>query len=270
MKLLNGSELAGFIKQRQAQDARGLIKSSGKTPVLAIVQDHPNPVIDTYVRLKIRYGQDIGVEVRRNLVDSSDLRSTIDQLNSDESVHGIIIQLPLVDQQTTDELVNRVAGNKDVDGLGKSAKFDPATPTAILWLLAGYGIELAGRQVALVGNGRLVGAPLKKMLDGMGVNSRVIDQSTPDFAASLQNADVIIAAAGKAGIIKSDMIKSGAVIVDAGTSSEQGEIQGDVSGELYERDDITITPQKGGVGPLTVAALFDNVLKAARAIVTSP
>jgi len=264
MRSLNGSELAGFIKERQAHQVRGLRQAAGVAPKLAIIVTVDNPVIDVYVRLKQRYGDDILVDVEVHRVEQPIVADLVAQLNTDSSVHGIIIQLPLADTAETDTLTALVDPAKDVDGLGAAPDFVPATPLAIQWLLAGYNIELRDKQVLIVGRGKLVGAPLEKLLLSTGITPRVSTRQTNDLAEACPEADVIITATGMPGIITADMIKSKAVVVDAGVASEDGKTVGDLGSDVYERDDLTITPAKGGVGPLTVCALFDNVILAAR------
>jgi methylenetetrahydrofolate dehydrogenase (NADP+)/methenyltetrahydrofolate cyclohydrolase len=327
VKLLNGRELAGFIKERQAQQVRALRQAHGVTPKLAIVQCKDDPVINTYVRLKQRYGADILIDVDCHMVEQAAVPELLEKLNADESVHGIIVQLPLAEPAETDTIVNLVAPEKDVDSLGnpdapwppgpalvsylralqgvdekqtetymkygegvsqaatqQSAKtgggvsgsarkqasgvrgqwFEPATPMAIMWLLAGYNVDLTGKHVLLIGRGKLVGAPLERLLADSGIDVQVVDRETADLAEQTRAADVIITATGSPAILYPDIVKEGAVVVDAGVASEDGKTVGDVAPELYERDDLTITPAKGGVGPLTVCALFDNVIRAAR------
>jgi len=264
MRLLNGQDLAGFIKERQAANVRNLRQSYGINPKLAIVLTIDIPVIDIYVRLKKQYGADILVDVDIYRVTQSEVPKLLERLNRDNSVHGIITQLPLEDPSETDKIVNLVTPQKDVDALGSGAIYDPATPMAILWLLAGYNIELKGMRILLIGRGKLVGAPLGRMLNSSGLEVVFADRSTQDLKAETLKADIIITAAGSPALLYPDMVKSKAVVVDAGVASEDGKTVGDVAPELYERDDITLTPQKGGVGPLTVCALFDNVIRAAK------
>lgn len=268
-KVLNGRELAGFIKERQAKAVRNLLQEYKIQPKLAIIVTVDNPVIDVYMRLKKHYGSDIGVEVEIHRVDLAESPSLIAKLNEDESIHGIITQLPLSDPSGTDRIVSLVAPDKDVDALGPDASYDPATPMAILWLLAGYNVELGNKHILLIGRGKLVGAPLEKMLKNSGHDVAVADRSTPDLKSETQKADIIITAAGSPALLFSDMVKQGAVVVDAGVASEDGKTVGDVAPELYDREDLTITPAKGGVGPLTVCALFDNVIRAARALINN-
>ena len=266
VKILDGLELVGYIKERQAKQARSLRQSWRVIPRLAIVRTGDSPVTDTYLRLKHIYGDDISVEVKTYDCSGHKLFEQIAELNSDENVQGIIIQLPLLNPDQTNAAVNAVAPEKDVDGLGEHSKFTPATAMAIDWLVAGYNVTLTGKKIAIIGNGRLVGAPLYKLWKTSGLDVSVYDEFTQDLAAEIINADIIVTATGRPGLIVSEMVKYGAVVVDAGTASEKGKIVGDVAEDVRSRNDLTITPIKGGVGPLTVAALFDNVITAARKI----
>jgi methylenetetrahydrofolate dehydrogenase (NADP+) / methenyltetrahydrofolate cyclohydrolase len=266
MKVLNGKELAEFIQERQARQVRGLRQASGIAPKLAIVVTVDNPVIDVYVRLKKQYGADILIDVDVHRVSQAEVPDLLNKLSDDDTVHGVIVQLPLQDPSQTDEIVNLVSSAKDVDALGEKAEFDPATPMAIMWLLSGYNIDLRGKRVLLVGRGKLVGAPLERMLKASEVDVHVADRKTDDLKEETLKADIIITATGSPAILYPDMIKEGAVVVDAGVASEDGKTVGDVAPEVYNRDDLTITPVKGGVGPLTVCALFDNVIRAARRV----
>lgn len=263
MKILNGLELADFVKQRQLHQVRSFNQTTGKKLCLAIVRTGDSPVTDTYLRLKRSYGEDIEVEVVIYSPTSEQLLDKIRDLNNDNKVHGIIIQLPLKDQAQTDQAIELVDPNKDVDGLGKDSKFTPATALAIHWLINGYNIDLTNKKIAIVGKGRLVGAPLAKLWRQSGLNVTVCDRQT-DLTNTLIQADVIVTATGTPGLITSSMVKEGAVLVDAGTASEQGRIVGDVAEAVRSRQDITMTPLKGGVGPLTISALFDNLLIAAK------
>jgi methylenetetrahydrofolate dehydrogenase (NADP+)/methenyltetrahydrofolate cyclohydrolase len=264
MKILNGRELADFIQERQAPEVRALRQARHVYPKLAIIVTIDNPVIDLYVRLKRKYGADLLIHVDIHRVEQAAVPQLLQELNKDVTVHGIIIQLPLADPAQTEELVNLVAPEKDVDALGAKAKYDPATPIAIMWLLAGYNIELRGKHILLIGRGKLVGRPLEKMLLASGLDVEVADRSTPELATVASSADIIITATGSPAILYPAMIKQSAVVIDAGVASEDGKTVGDVAPEVYDRDDLTITPVKGGVGPLTVCALFENVIRAAR------
>ena len=164
MKLLNGLELAGFIKERQLHSVRNLKQEYRIFPKLAIITTIDNPIINVYINLKKKYGADIGVIVDVYDIDISEAPDIIARLNSDEDIHGIIVQLPLSDTALTEDITSLIAKEKDVDALNPSSIFDSATATAILWLLAGYNINLAGQNILIIGQGKLVGTPLTKML----------------------------------------------------------------------------------------------------------
>lgn len=261
MKILNGEELAGFIKERQANE----VKSLNKTPALLIIRDSDNPVITKYVNLKKQYGEDIGVRVIDFYAkNSAEITTKIKEANQDKTINGIILQLPIIERDKTDELTSLISPEKDVDGLsGKPDAFDSATATAILWLLAGYDIKLDHAKIALVGRGKLVGAPLYKMFQASNYHVDLFHRGSD--LTKLNQYDIIITATGVPGLISNDFIRPGAVIVDAGTASEKGILKGDVADEVRSRKDLTaITPQLGGVGPLTVTCLFDHVLQSAK------
>ena len=264
-KELNGLEVAEFIQARQASRVRVLKSAQHVTPRLAIVRTNKSQVIDTYLKLKQRYAEVIGAEVEVLQVSEAKAVSLIQDLNKREDIQGIIVQLPLEKTEFTDKLLNAIDSQKDVDGLATVSHYDPATPTAILWLLSAYNIEPLGKTVLVVGQGRLVGAPLTKMLTRSGVGVFTADETTEDLKSLVLTADIIISATGHPRLISEDMVKLDAVVVDAGTASENGVIVGDVDGDVRNRDDLKVTPIKGGVGPLTIAALFDNLLRACEA-----
>ncbi|MEI6237711.1 MAG: bifunctional 5,10-methylenetetrahydrofolate dehydrogenase/5,10-methenyltetrahydrofolate cyclohydrolase [Candidatus Saccharibacteria bacterium] len=263
MKLLNGSELAGYIKQRQVHQVRALIQTDKISPKLAIIACSDNPITAIYTKLKKQYGADILVDVDIYNIEQNEIANLINKLNIAQDIQGIILQLPLKDPKNTQELLNAIAPQKDIDGLGENAAWDTATPMAIMWLLAGYDIDLNTKNVVIIGRGRLVGAPLKKMFDNSGVDSQVIHSQTINPQDIMKNAQVIISAVGKPGILESDMIPQNCIVIDAGTASENGVQKGDLADDVYERQDLTVTPKKGGIGPLTVCALFDNLIRSA-------
>lgn len=263
-KILNGRELAGYIKERQAKSVRGLVQAAKIIPKLAIIRTNPDPVVDSYMKLKQSYGDDIGVAVDVHTIDQPSVKEHIDKLNQDPSIYGIIVQIPLPDPSQTDEILNSVAPNKDVDGLALESMFTPATPMAIDWLLAGYNVNLLGKKIVIVGNGRLVGRPLAKMWADSGFDVTVADKSTEDLPAVTKTADVLVSATGRPGLITPQMIKQGAIIVDAGVATDNNGLIGDVAEAVRVMPDVTITAEKGGVGPLTVCALFENVITSAK------
>lgn len=213
------------------------------------------------------------------------LQMAVSKANADPKVSGIIVQLPLSKYESenkasgnergaehdkskisdkvniTDEIVGMIAPEKDVDGLSGRGCFDSATATAINWLLVGHNVELVGKKIALVGKGRLVGAPLEQMWRNSGLDVTVFRRG--DDLRKLQEYDIIVSATGQAHVIRPEMLGVGAVVVDAGTASEGGVLMGDVSDEVREMDGLgAITPKVGGVGPLTVGVLFENVINA--------
>ena len=261
-KILDGKELAGFIKERQANLVRAAREESNgkKFPKLLIIRDNDNPVIEKYVELKKKYGEDIGVEVIDFFNhDIEILKHEIKNRNHDDTISGIIVQLPLVEKEKADEIVSLITPEKDVDGLSGKGKFDSATATAINWLLAGYNVNLENKKIALVGEGRLVGAPLCKMFKKSGLNVSTFVEG--DSLDSLPEFDVIITATGVPHLIKNELVSPGTILVDAGTASEGGVLVGDIEESLREREDLAaLTPRIGGVGPMTVSVLFDNVI----------
>lgn len=274
MKELNGAEIAGYMKANQAHTVKAL-RSRKVRPKLVIIRDNNIPVINKYVKLKQRYGSDIGVEVEDWLRD--DVKTAIEEANNDPNVHGIIVQLPLKDMSNVDEIVARITPQKDVDGLASDIHardnveneysshdiiFESATATAINWLLAGYDINLANSKIAVVGRGRLVGRPLIRMWQNSGYDVMAFGHASN--LSELRNYQVIVTATGVPHLITSEMVAPGVTIVDAGTASEGGVLVGDIDDAVRERQDLAaITPKIGGVGPLTVTTLFEHVLIAA-------
>lgn len=256
MKELNGRELAGYIKERQAHQVRHL-RAIKKFPKLVIFYDNDNPVILKYISLKERYGADILIDVETRKINATNAEAELRAAADDPAVSGIIVQLPLT--ECSDDILQLIPNHKDVDGL--RGERDTATAMAVHWLLTGYGVELPSLKLAIVGRGKLVGAPLLKMWNESGYDVTMFHHG--DDLAQLINYDVIVTATGVPGLITSAYLKQGAVVVDAGTASENGVIKGDISDEVRAgRDDLTITPVIGGVGPLTVAMLFENVIRA--------
>ena len=255
-KILDGRELAGFIKERQAHEVAGM----SKKPTLLIIRDSNNPVITKYVNLKIKYGEDIGAKViDYKAQDSADIAAKITEANKNPEINGIILQLPILEKDKTDELTNLITPAKDVDGLGQNGNYDSVTATAILWLLAGYDINLNTKKIAIVGRGKLVGAPLYKIFQNSNYNVEQFHHGSD--LTKLQKYDIIITATGVPGLILDDYVKPGSILVDAGTASEHGVLKGDLDPKIRDRNDLTaITPTIGGVGPLTISCLFEHLI----------
>lgn len=254
-KELNGRELASFIKERQAAQVRSL-RGRKIFPKLAIFYDNDSPVIAKYMELKQLYGEDIHAEVDVVKITTDNAKAELQKAAQDDSVQGIIVQLPLkeVDMSILDE----IPLEKDVDGLREQS--DTATAMAIHWLLTGYNIDLPDLKLAVVGRGKLVGRPLIRMWRDSGYDVHVYGRDGD--LNELKDFDVVVTATGVPHLIKSEMLKPGAVVVDAGTASEDGVLVGDLDEAARERDDLILTPKVGGVGPLTVTMLFERLLQA--------
>ncbi|MDR0887403.1 MAG: bifunctional 5,10-methylenetetrahydrofolate dehydrogenase/5,10-methenyltetrahydrofolate cyclohydrolase [Candidatus Nomurabacteria bacterium] len=261
MKILSGRDLAEFVKERQT----GQIAKLERAPKLLILKDSENPVIVKYVELKQKYGRDIGAEVEIRTVMTSEMENAVLAANSDGTIDGMIVQLPLVETGLTERILASISPKKDVDGLlGAKSDFDSATAEAILWLLTGYNIELAGRKIAVVGRGKLVGEPLTRIFASMGLDFRVFTAGDSlRLGEELVDFDIVISATGVAGLILPEFLKRGAIVVDAGTASEGGVLKGDLSDETRLREDLTLTPRVGGVGPLTICVLFEHLISVA-------
>jgi hypothetical protein len=182
MKWLNGKELAGFIKERQARQVRGLRQAAFVVPKLAIIITVDHPAIATYVRMKERYGADIGIETAVHRVPQTEVPGLIAKLNADSSVHGIIVQLPLADPSQTDKICSAVVPAKDVDALGKEAVLEPATPLAILWLLAGYNIALALSDARWIPRGTMLELAERPTADFLYVRWMGPDREITDYS----------------------------------------------------------------------------------------
>lgn len=266
-KELNGQELADFVKERQAKAVRGLIQEWKVQPKLAIIRTNPAPVVDSYMRIKTTYGEDIMIDVVVHDIVQDEAHKTIEMLNNDESVHGIIVQIPLPDRSQTTDILNAVSAEKDVDGLAEQTVFDAPTPVAISWLLAGHNIDLRDKRIVIVGQGKLVGQPLARMWEVSGYDVEVADKTTDNLADLTRSADVIVSATGVPGLITADIVSEDTLVIDAGVSTDSNGLVGDVAQSVRDMPSITITPIKGGVGPLTVTALFENVITATRKVI---
>ncbi len=235
--------------------------ASGHQPKLAVVLvgDDPNSI--TYVAIKQRQAEALGLGfVLHHLaagVDETAVLAVIEQLNQEPAVSGIIVQLPLPEQLETETILKAVEPEKDVDGLNRKSQFKPPTVQAILELFSAYDIDLTDKQIVLVGKGRLVGGPLLTQLEKLGYRPTVCDESTDDLAACTLQADILISATGQPHLITPTMVKDQAIIIDVDHEVVFDEVLPKVK---------AITPQKGAVGPLTVAILLSHVVEAAEQV----
>jgi len=267
--ILTSDPIITRMRGVQARDAYDL-RADGIIPKLVIIRDSNNHVINKYVTRKIVYGREIGVEVQDCFIPTDYILHEINRINRNPDIHGVIVQLPILEPNRTESIVGQILPSKDVDGLSDRGKYSSATATAIDLLLAGYHINLKEHKIAIVGYGKLVGEPLAKMWRERGIKVEVFRKSDGrDLKEHLPGYSLIVSATGVPNVIKDSMISDNSIVIDAGTASEHGVVVGDVEDKLRERRDVSITPRIGGVGPLTVASLFANVLHSAQNSVKS-
>jgi methylenetetrahydrofolate dehydrogenase (NADP+)/methenyltetrahydrofolate cyclohydrolase len=263
--LLKGSDLVEYISERQAKQVRALIQSRGITPTLAILIANPkNLAIQKYVKFKQARAKQLGISIQIHAPKQDQLEGAILKLNQDSKVHGIILQLPLEEASQTEYFLNLITPQKDVDALGEEAVVQPATAGAILWLLAGYNIELKNKKILIIGQGRLVGTPITRLLTEQNLNLETLDISASEqkLKAEIQKADIIISATGSPELIKLSYLKDKQVVIDAGTAESGGVLLGDLDPEVYNGDlNLKLTPKVGGLGPLTISYLFENLIQ---------
>lgn len=252
-------EGASRAAQRLAQLEPRIEKLSLKniTPTLAIILVGDDSASHTYVGIKTQRAREVGIKVNLKEFKETDSQAQIEQeierLNHDQTTHAIIVQLPLPTRWDVDKILAKIAPEKDVDGLGSQQYFSPPTPQAIMSLLRLYDVDLAHKNIAIVGYGRLVGRPLSKLLESEGIPFSVYSLSHGTIDRKLLKEDIVISATGTK-VITKDNIKPGAVVVNAAQDMDFDDIK-EVAGAL--------TPPVGGVGPLTVAILLEHVVSAA-------
>lgn len=242
------------VARRVQSELRRQVAILPRAPKLAIIHASPDSAADTYVRLKQEFGASIGVEVEVLQPTVDQLAIAIDELNQDPEVDGIVIQLPLPYEVDSDALLARLLPSKDVDGLTPGSPFVTAGPRGTMELLAAYEVTVRGMKASLVGCGPLVGQPLLRQLEQAGAEVEVFTLERPIEREILQASQLIIGATGVQHIITSELVSADAVVVDATGV--------DVDPAVSRRPDIQVTPATGGVGPMTVAALFENLLDA--------
>lgn len=249
--------VANLTDGMKSQIAR--LTEAGFRPGLAVILIGHDPKSERYVSsIKQKQAENLGINFTIHRFDKNvsqeRLLSAIDRLNKEPSVSGIIIQLPLPDHLEADKLLNAIVMEKDVDGLRIGSPFMPPTVEAILKLLEAYDIQLTDKKIVIVGKGRLVGGPLVAELKSLKLDVTACDQTIDDLTACTLGADILISATGVPNLLKPSMIQDGAVVIDADTDVVYDKILGKAS---------YITPQKGGVGPLTVTYLLAHVVEAA-------
>lgn len=275
--LLDGKKAAEAI----AVSLKSKIANLGTNPRLVIMQVGEREESNAYIERKKAFGKKIGVEVVHKrfpeTVTGEALLSRIKELNADSSIHGILLQLPLPERLNREKLLAAIIPSKDVDGLAPNSTFTPATARGVLSLLSFYGLETKGKKAAVLGRSALVGAPTAKALEKAGAEVTVCHSETPNTEEVTKESDIVVVAIGKPKLVNAEYFRDDRtqVVVDVGVTavSERGierleeEIPrkilvGDVDFEAVKDRVAAISPVPGGVGPLTVASLFENLLEA--------
>lgn len=265
------------IKEEILEELKREFASLSFVPIFCDILIGDDPVSASYVRIKSKNAEKVGIKFRTinfpNSVTEEELIAEINNLNNVPHICGIIVQLPLPNHLNRQKILDSINPNVDVDCLSSIAsdKFYHnqevlGYPTAIacLKVLDSIQIDLKDKNIVVLGQGMLVGRPVAHLLRSRGLTVETINRQTENFSFLLKNADIIISGVGKGKFIKGDMLKEGVVIIDAGTSEENGSVVGDVDFDSVNGIASFITPSPGGVGPVTVAVLLENVLKAAK------
>ena len=279
MQLLDGKKLSAKIKENLKNEISEFVSKTGTTPGLAVLLVGNDPASHTYVAMKAKACKEVGlysiVHEMPDTVKEDDILSTIKMINENPKVHGLLVQLPLPKHVDATKILEAVDPAKDVDGfhpfnLGRLVAgldtFVPCTPLGVMELLAEYGIEVKGKDCVVVGASNIVGKPMASLLLNAGATVDICHIHTKDLKTHTKNADMIFVGVGKAGLITADMVKEGAVVVDIGINKVGDKLVGDVDFDEVSKKCTYITPVPGGVGPMTIAMLLSNTLKAAKGI----
>jgi methylenetetrahydrofolate dehydrogenase (NADP+) / methenyltetrahydrofolate cyclohydrolase len=269
---MDGKELAARVRAEVAREVGNIGRSIGLATVL-VGEDAASAV---YVRRKREACAEVGIEsIHHELsadTSESDLLALVDDLNEDDRVTGILVQLPLPEHMDEDRVIAAIAPSKDVDGfhpvsagylLQGRPTFVAATPSGIMELLRAYAIPLEGARAVVVGRSNIVGKPMALLLLAEHATVTICHSRTRELASVVREADVVVAAVGKPGTISRDMVRPGATVIDVGINRVEGKLVGDVAEDVREVAGH-LTPVPGGVGPMTIASLLRNTVRAAR------
>ncbi|MGZ5499927.1 MAG: bifunctional 5,10-methylenetetrahydrofolate dehydrogenase/5,10-methenyltetrahydrofolate cyclohydrolase [Nitrososphaeraceae archaeon] len=274
---MNGLEVSSKIKEGLIIEIQSLKKRS-VFPCLSTILVGDNPASTIYVRNKHRACSEVGIKTKDNKIHSSikekNLIELIKSLNEDQSVHGILIQLPLPDHINQFNVINAIEPQKDIDGLtyynaglllNKKPSFIPCTPLGVMELLKYYSVELKGKDAIIVNRSILVGKPLALLLLDKDATVMICHSNTKNLKEKIRNSDIIITAVGNRKLFKltADFVRADAVVIDIGISRANGKVIGDVDYENVSKKASLITPVPGGVGPMTIAMLLKNTVLAA-------
>lgn len=275
--LIDGKELARKIRMELKDEVVDL-KNKGINPKLAVIMVGDDKASKVYVKNKSKACEEIGIDYEEFLMDSDTtmekLLSLIEELNNRKDIHGILLQSPIPKNLDINQAFNKIDYRKDVDGfhpinVGKLSIgedcFISCTPFGVVKMLEAYNIDVQGKNVVIIGRSNIVGKPLIQCMLKKNGTVTVCHSKTQNIKEITKNADILIAALGKAKFVTADMVKDGAVIIDVGINrNEDGKLVGDVDFENVQEKASYITPVPGGVGPMTIAMLMTNVVKAAK------
>ena len=275
MVLIDGKKVSGEIRNRLADEIQELKKKTGKTPGLATVLVGDDPASAVYVRNKNKICGELGFQSfeQKLSADTSEekLLQLVGKLNSNKDVHGILVQLPLPDQIDSEKILQAINPKKDVDGfhpvnVGKlvvgNALLTPCTPTGIIALLDRYDIEISGKHAVIIGRSNIVGKPVSMLLLHRNATITICHSRTQNLEEVTRSADILVAAVGRANFVTDEMVSEGTVVIDVGINRVDGKLTGDVDFQPVSKKASHITPVPGGVGPMTIALLMENTLKA--------
>lgn len=275
-QILDGKAFANLKADKLKEKVKKL-KADGIQPLFCVINIGDDSASKIYVRTKKRRAKKIGIEQKIYQLPAneqeSDVIKLIDQLNVDPKVNGIMVQLPVPDQIDENHLLSRIDPEKDVDGLTPASAgrlwqgthfVEPATAAGIIGLLEHYQIDLDGKNMVIIGRSNIVGKPLAALALEKNATVSLLHHHTQNLKEYTQKADIVVSAAGQANLITADMIKPGAVVIDVGINHVNGHLVGDVAFDEVKDKASWITPVPGGVGPLTVEYLMEQVVKLTR------
>ncbi|HDK9107752.1 TPA: bifunctional methylenetetrahydrofolate dehydrogenase/methenyltetrahydrofolate cyclohydrolase FolD [Staphylococcus aureus] len=274
-KILDGKQIAKDYRQ-WLQDQVEALKEKGFTPKLSVILVGNDGASQSYVRSKKKAAEKIGMISEivhlEETATEEEVLNELNRLNNDDSVSGILVQVPLPKQVSEQKILEAINPEKDVDGfhpinIGKlyidEQTFVPCTPLGIMEILKHADIDLEGKNAVVIGRSHIVGQPVSKLLLQKNASVTILHSRSKDMASYLKDADVIVSAVGKPGLVTKDVVKEGAVIIDVGnTPDENGKLKGDVDYDAVKEIAGAITPVPGGVGPLTITMVLNNTLLA--------
>ena len=277
--IIDGKLVSATMRSQILSDVESLVKE-GIKPALAVILVGENPASVVYVRNKHRACLETGIiPVQINLPEETtedELLSEIDKLNADESIHGILVQLPLPKHISEQKVIDRISPDKDVDAFTHDSvgrivegkyKFLPCTPAGIMKLLEYYNVEIEGKECVIIGRSNIVGKPMALLMLNASGTVTVCHSRTKNLKEITKRADILVVAIGKPNFVTEDMVREGAVVIDVGINrKEDGKLCGDVDFESVASKASLITPVPGGVGPMTITMLMANTLFAAKSI----